>query len=406
MPSKHEQLGMPKTLVILGNPASRRVIACSQAGERAGFKIRQVSYLDFLADESVLRHALVSGSVLRIESPSEDAALTSALLQIGTNPLLAAGKIPVKGPEVSKFAGMRGEIAAPRQWYWGYRELLRRIEDVLTDKPSVRCMAHPQEIPLLFDKHICQARWSAAGLPVPRFWTHCRGYDDVRALLNATAESRAGESASSPRSRRLFVKLRYGYSAIGAVAIERVGQRIRAITATEIDGSDSGRRLFLSKKVRVLLDESEIAWLIDRLASEEIIVENWLPKAKIDGKSFDLRVVVIAGRALHTVGRASRSPFTNLNLDATRIPALTVQTRLGMHWQKAMQTCETAATLFTKSLYMGIDLLVHPNHRDFYLLEANAFGDYLPGLVHEGQDIYDAQFGALIRSSQREEQVA
>jgi hypothetical protein len=39
-----------------------------------------------------------------------------------------------------------------------------------------------------------------------------------------------------------------------------------------------------------------------------------MPKAGIDGRTFDLRVLVIAGRARHAVARLSRGPMTNLHL--------------------------------------------------------------------------------------------
>jgi hypothetical protein len=71
-----------------------------------------------------------------------------------------------------------------------------------------------------------------------------------------------------------------------------------------------------------------------------------------------------------------------------------------------MRTCESAAAAFPSALYLGIDLLVRPNRREYSLLEANAFGDYLPGLLDEGQDTYDAEIGALAVSERRLERVA
>ena len=77
--------------------------------------------------------------------------------------------------------------------------------------------------------------------------------------------------------------------------------------------------MFLSKKPRVLQREFEVAWLVDTLGLERIVVEDWLPKARWQGKPFDLRLVMINGGVAHVVGRANHSPFTNLNLDAQRI---------------------------------------------------------------------------------------
>ncbi len=46
-------------------------------------------------------------------------------------------------------------------------------------------------------------------------------------------------------------------------------------------------------------------------------------------------------------------------------------------------------------MYLGIDLLIKPNKREFALLEANAFGDYLPRLTHNGHSTYEAELVAI-----------
>ncbi len=45
------------------------------------------------------------------------------------------------------------------------------------------------------------------------------------------------------------------------------------------------KRLFLNKLVQQLRDESQIAWLIDRLAQEELLVEDWLPKVRYQART-------------------------------------------------------------------------------------------------------------------------
>jgi hypothetical protein len=102
-----------------------------------------------------------------------------------------------------------------------------------------------------------------------------------------------------------------------------------------------------------------------------------------------VRVVLIRGEVHHVVGRSSASPFTNLNLDATRIPREAVERHLGTCWDPFESLCRQAACGIPEAGVLGLDVLVRPCRSRFALLEANAFGDYLPGLMHRGRSIYE-----------------
>ncbi len=89
------------------------------------------------------------------------------------------------------------------------------------------------------------------------------------------------------------------------------------------------------------------------------------------------------------------SPFTNLNLDARRVPRDVVRQQLGDAWNSLEGLCEQAVSELPGAAMLALDVLVRPNRRKFALLEANAFGDYLPGLLHEGLSTYEAQLKAV-----------
>ena len=58
---------------------------------------------------------------------------------------------------------------------------------------------------------------------------------------------------------------------------------------------------------------------------------------------------------------------------------------------------EDAAACFPRSLYMGVDILLGADLRKTVVLEINAFGDLLPGLIDEGETCYEAEIKAMIR---------
>jgi hypothetical protein len=163
-----------------------------------------------------------------------------------------------------------------------------------------------------------------------------------------------------------------------------------------------GLRLYNSRTIRRYHEPGDIADLIDALAREGVRVEEWVPKAGIDGQVFDLRVVVIAGRARHVVVRMSRSPMTNLHLLNRRGDLSAVLTRLGPDaWRTARRTCERAAAVFPACLHLGVDLLIATGFRRHAVLEGNAFGDLLPGVLSEGVDTYGAEIRAVIAQRKR-----
>jgi hypothetical protein len=366
-------------LVIVGPPDSRRVTAFADTARRLAVgPVRVVSYLDVIEGNSP---PLRPETLVRLESPGGCPATTRALIKAGIPAMEAEGGVPIQAREVDSLACERGEVLHPRQWFLGLRAALHAIR-LNWCGPQIRWMSTPESIITAFDKDACLNRWSRRGLPIPPRHSGISTYAELRRLIPR-------------RHARVFVKLRYGYSAMGAVALEWRDERVRAITTVEATWANGRPRLFVTKRPRQLLREFEIAWLIDTLGMEQIIVEDWLPKARWQGRPYDLRIVMISGRMCHVVGRANSSPFTNLNLDARRVPRDVVMQQLADAWNSLEGLCEQAVSELPGAGMLALDVLVGPNRKKFALLEANAFGDYLPGLLHEGLSTYEAQLKAV-----------
>jgi len=362
-------------MVIVGPEDSCRVAAFAETARRLGApRVTIVSYLDAMRGGCEPPRP---GSLIRLESPGGCPATTRALLKAGISPLVADGGVPISVAEIESLACERGEMLHPRQWFLGLRAVLRDLDARWSDA-EVHWMSLSDAIIAAFDKTACLKRWSQACLPIPRQYSGLTTYSQIR-------------NAIPDRHARIFVKLRYGYSAMGAVALEWRGDRVRAITTVETTWALGRPRLFVTKRPRQLVREFEISWLIDTLGMEQIVVEDWLPKARWESRPYDLRVVMIDGEVCHVVGRANASPFTNLNLDARRMSRAVVEEQLGHSWGQLTSLCERAAAALPGAGMLGLDVLVGPGCRDLTLLEANAFGDYLPGLLYRGDTTYEAQ---------------
>jgi glutathione synthase/RimK-type ligase-like ATP-grasp enzyme len=348
-------------LAVVGNPDNRRVRLFAEAAAGAGFGApRIVPWLDVLRAGGA---DFAPDEVVRLDSPGEH-------------------------PEVDRL--LRGmddptRVEGGARWYARFTAAVRSL------RGGVR-LDDPDELAVLFDKRRCHQVLERAGVPVPQSPTSGgaappRGWADVRALMR------------EHRMPRAFVKPAHGSSASGVVALETAsGGRLRATTSVECEGG----RLFNSLRVRRITAEAEAAALVDALAPDGLHLERWLPKASLDGRTADLRVLVVAGRATHAVVRTSRWPMTNLHLGGARGDLAAAMAAAGpAGWQDALRTCEQAAACFPGTLAVGVDLLPATGWRRFAVAEVNAFGDLLPRLTGlpggtaEGLDTYQAQLAAL-----------
>ncbi|WP_144119211.1 STM4014 family protein [Catellatospora sichuanensis] len=347
-------------LTVVGNPGHRRVTLFTAAAVRAGLAEPEVvSWQDVLTGVPL---RLRPGTVVRVESPGEDAEVDRLLRGAGRT-------------------AEPGEIVGGRAWYTGFAAALDRVADAARDQ-GAHLLADPAEILVMFDKAACHARLLAAGIPVPAALPRSpASWAQLRSWLDETGW------------RRVFVKPCHGSSASGVIALQLgSGGRILATTSVEL----SGGRLYNSLRVRHYRDERDVAAIVDRLAPDGLQVQRWLPKAGLDGRVVDLRVVTVAGEPSHVVVRGSRSPMTNLHLGGVREDLCALRAAAGRHYAEGLATCRAVAACFPGSLHTGVDLMFAAGWRSHAVAEVNAFGDLLPGLHVDGRDTYDAEVAALL----------
>lgn len=384
-PSANNANSQAEAYFIIGIPESRRVTLFQAALARLGRPPAQVlSYLDLLNDRIDLSLIVREGAILRIESPGKDFDVERALLARGASIEDDPNYDRLSSAAVAGLAFDRGRILYPRQWYLGYRSLLQKISEQLARCPEHRLMNRPDDIAVMFDKPLCHRRLGEFMVPVPQALGSYGSYEELREAMRRRSVY------------RVFLKPAHGSSGSGVVAYQTDGERYQATTTVEMVCKGGETLLYNSRRLRVYKDLREITTLIDALCRHRVHVERWAPKAGIDGRTFDLRVLVIGGRARHTVARLSAGPITNLHLLNRRGDIELVRRRLGTAgWETAMKTCERAAAAFPRSFYVGVDLLVLPCFKRFLTAEVNAFGDLLPDLFFIEQDVYTTEILAV-----------
>lgn len=356
---------------VIGNPENRRVTLFTEAARRCGLRTPKViSYRDLLTDRVSLADIIPTHANIRLDSPGENADVERLLIERGSQP-----------HEQIESNWEPGRIIHQRRWFEGFRSLLESITGSCPQ--PIHWMSSPADIPVLFEKPTCLNRLATAGVPVPRGLGIVSSFDELQTLIERTGE------------RRLFLKQPWGSSASGVLAFQSNKHRSIITTSTEMITSNGRVELYNSLRVRRYTDLHEIRQLIDTLAIDGLHVECWQPKAGLAGKTFDLRIVTIAGEPRHMVMRTSAGPLTNLHLGNRRGDLSALRAKMtDAAWETMLETCRQAAATFPNVFCLGLDVLIRPNFRSCAVIEANAFGDLLPGVSDRDEDTYTAQINA------------
>ena len=344
---------MPVQLAILGNPENRRVgLFCQAVEQLGGLAPKVLSYLELLEDPNRLQ--TLQADLLRIDSPGENEAVARRLIALGGGP----NDAPLEF----------GQIAWLREYHHGFLHTLELVQG-----SGIPCLNSPASIATMFDKVACHQRFLQAGVARPAAELLPKSYPEFAPRL------RQGQG-------RLFLKPPHGRAASGVCALRyRPGQVALTAPISIVDG-----KLFNTLQVRTYRQFQEVETILTSLLPQGLLAERWIPKLSLPQGVVDLRVLVIGGRARHRVVRQSVHPMTNLHLGNRRGDENELREHLGEErWNSALVLAEKAANCFPDCLSVGVDVLLDTQGRA-YIGEVNAFGDLLPGLLHEGESAYQA----------------
>ncbi len=355
-------------MLIIGNPENRRVVQFQQAlHDLKQAPAQVISYQDILESKLAWQDVLKVANCIRIESPGENFQVEKRILELGG----LESAMDLKAD--------KGRIYFPSLWYKGFQRLLKSITSAAGNVPWLN---HPDDIVTMFDKPLTKKINSKHCLPLcPGF--NC--YDEFLTYLQSRSYA------------RFFIKLNYSSSASGVLAFEyhRKTGKAQAQTTIELVRNESGCYFYNSLKLKKYTRTEDLKDIINFLFKEGAYIEPWIPKAQHDNGVFDLRVLAINGQRRHSIARVSQTPITNLHLGNLRcfVEELNISSQ---QWQQIDQLVSDVMRNFSKSLYAGLDILL-PRSQDKspILLEANAFGDLLPRLLHNGQNTYQAELTAL-----------
>lgn len=365
--------------LIIGNPDNRRVTRFEKALHDEGFPRPLIfSHLSLLEQPDRLLDISDDALVVRIDALGEDWTVQSRLLQLGQPAAEQQGRCQIAScREIEDRDAW--EVLAPRQAHFGLLSYLHMLERRFNARPTWRQLAPTGEIACLFDKHATARRIEQLGVAVPP-------------ALPAGVDSAALQQELTARNwPSVFIKLTCGSSASGLAVFRHRASRVTVFTTLLRQRG----RWFNSLRVQRLESAQAVETTLRFLFAEGARVEKEVPKAKQAGRFGDLRVLTIAGHPEFVVLRQNHHPITNLHLGGTRGDVDRLRTRMGdASWSRLLATCRQLAAGF-RSHQLGLDVAIGPDLKTHWVIEANAFGDLLPGLVHRGRSVYQTQLARL-----------
>ncbi|MFV8754873.1 STM4014 family protein [Nannocystaceae bacterium ST9] len=368
--------------LILGNPANRRVGGFVEAlRERGQPEPIVIAHRELLREPERLLALPDEPLLVRMDSTGEDPEVESLLLEQGWPDAREAACTSISPRALSERGGVRfGEILAPRQHQLGFVRYLDRLAAAFAQRPSWRILQSPTSVAELFDKRVTSRRYAALGIPIPE------PLDDV------STPDRLRELMLARRWPAVFVKLACGSSASCVALYQCHRERERLLTTTHV--RPDGR--FNSLRLQELHERAPIDALLEFLIAEGSQIERAIGKARIGSRVFDLRVLVIAGEPVFVVPRASPHPITNLHLGGIRADLAAVRDRVPPDaWRRAMASAREVFAAH-QCLHVGVDLLFESDLHGHRVIEANAFGDLLPGLERGGLSVYAWEIAAAL----------
>lgn len=373
-------------LLVLGNPENRRIELLKRSAERYHVDVDVLSYQKILEHPSVEQFAKsldADWDAVRVDSPGENFQVEKLLIERGAKQPRIDGLGWLSPEDARCLKEENGRIHFPYLYYLGFSSLLKELEVSLPQ--GLHWLNSSDAVNCMFDKPSCSKAMLNLGVPVARQYGQVRSFQELESL------------GKTHRPKRIFLKIANGSSASGLVALRVRSEEMTAVSTVEIAVEADRTKLYNNLQLRHYRNRDEVERLVGLLAPHRIYAEDWLQKAQWDHRrTFDLRVVVINGKPTHYVPRVSDSPFTNLHLGNARGDLRLFQERLAALDDDLRDVCQKVHGLLDSAFCIGLDVLITPGFRKCFVLEANACGDLLPGIVdHEGRSTHDVQMLAL-----------
>ncbi|MEZ6140356.1 MAG: STM4014 family protein [Zavarzinella sp.] len=342
------------SVVVWGHPGSPRIQSFATASvDFPTISYQLIPWIDLLQDGPI--HEIYREPVwVRLESAGRNANFQHRLLEMWH-------------PEVPSFPTAKTSFRLAVQFHSAWAKFLESRTTSWSGNANIHWTAQPMEVLQLFDKYQCGDFMKAHSIPTPAtFLMHDISVADFFQQLDSLGWKKA------------FLKWRFGSSAVGILFLELRHNQWHGWTTLRFHDNDwhNTRRL-------VAVSGSSLQETISVLLQSGAVLQEYFPKAFLNGQQFDLRLILIAGTIEFIVVRCSPHQITNIHLGGTKGDVGLIRKLIPKRlWLDACDMCEKIGCLY-RSLVLGIDLAFDAAISRFTIFEVNAFGDHFPTLRNE-----------------------
>ncbi len=365
--------------LIIGSKDSLRVHAFQKSLQSCiQKKATIVTYKQVLEQPESIKPFVNSETIIRFESPEQDLSELKALYIAGIDQSSSSGLKTLIGNEINAYLEDHGRIVPPAQLSYGLIKAASFVENY-AEETHAYCLSSSSDMLAAMDKTSCLKLLQNNHIHSPYHLGSVTSFDELVELAKQTGKF------------RLFVKLRFGFSAAGmmALAINPSDSQVIAYTTAMMAPN---QHLYATRKLQKLNRVNHIDQLIEKLAPMGLHIESWVPKAGVNDSTVDFRFISIQQEPIFSILRLSKSPITNLHLGNSRAdPSLLKQHMQPKDWLRLEETCTKVAKLFPSSFMLGIDVAVFNDLRQHAVLEVNPFGDFIKDVTYQNLSPYDHQ---------------
>ena len=373
---------MKNTFLIIGDNKGRRIKTFAGCLEKEGdFPYFILDWIDLLENPGIIEKFLEKSNIVKIEPPEKNTEIYRKFLKFGN------GAEKILFEEKKNRAENNEIITAPGIWFDGVKNVFGKMAEIFDNYKKTYLMCDINELLIMMDKKSTYEYLSGAesNFYLPERTQDFQNYDEFfETVKNKTA--------------KYFIKLRCGSGSTGVLAYSYNPKLDEEKIFTSLNYSEENGRLdfFSTYRVKIYTEKKVIKNMVNWVIENGAHIEKWLPKLTYKKYGFDTRVFVAGKKTEYMLSRLSTGPITNLHLKNMRKESSEFMEEKQL--KLLSEASEGVMSVFEKSLYAGIDVLLSNNMKP-YIIDVNPFGDLFHNLTDSPRNVYYAEIREALKEA-------
>ena len=370
---------MKNNFLIIGDNKGRRIKTFTDCLKNKGiYNYSVMDWTEVLKNRKELEKNIKKSNIVRIEPPEKNMDIYKLFLDIGAE----SGEF--SKDDMNKINYNENIIVSPKSWFKGVEKTFLVIDKLIKENKDVLSMCDLKEALIMMDKGKTYGFLEGKGKSyyLPEKMPEYQNYDEFY-------EENKGNFI------KCFIKLRYGSGSTGVIAYSNNPKikEEKIFTSLNYTKENGNKTFFSTYNVRSYTEKNIIRDMVNWVMENGAHIEKWIPKLVYEKKGFDTRAFVLDKKSEYLLSRFSSSHITNLHLKNERKESEEFLEKDETEIIK--KASEEVMTLFSKSLYSGIDIVLANNLKP-YVIDVNPFGDLFHNLIGTDKNVHYREIDKIL----------